>query len=307
MKVGRDGILGQIGNTPLLKLGRIAAGGAQIFAKAEFLNPGGSVKDRIALAMIEDAERLGLVRAGVTIIEPTSGNTGIGLAMVCAVKGYKCVITMPQNMSLERIFALEAYGAEVVLTDSALGMTGAIDAANNLLKKYPDAFIPHQFTNAANVKVHRDTTAQEILRQAPGPIDAFVAGVGTGGTISGVARALKEKDSGTKVFAVEPQASAVLSGQKAGAHKIQGIGAGFVPDILRRDLIDEIITVSDMDAHRAAKRLAKEEGIFCGISSGAALFGALEVAKRLGAGKNIVTVFPDRGDRYFSCAQYFEF
>ena len=303
-----NNILETIGRTPLVRLNRIPGLGlAEILAKVESLNPGGSVKDRIALAMIEDAERKGELKADSTIIEPTSGNTGIGLAMVCAVKGYKCILTMPETMSLERIYILKAYGAEVILTSGGQGMKGAIKKAEEIHKKTPRSFMPQQFKHLANPKVHRETTAREILAQTKGSLDAFVAGVGTGGTITGVGEILKKHNAGIKIIAVEPETSAVLSGKEHGAHKIQGIGAGFIPDILNRNVIDEIITVNDRDAYEAAKLLAVKEGIFCGPSSGAALVAALKVAKVLGVGKRVVTVFPDTGERYFSTTQYFEF
>lgn len=303
-----NSILESIGNTPLVRLNRvIPQEAAVVLAKLESFNPGGSVKDRIAMAMIEDAEKLGLIKNDSTIIEPTSGNTGIGLAMVCAVKGYKCVLTMPETMSLERIYILESYGAKVVLTPGNKGMNGAIKKAEELVKRTPNSFMPHQFKHLANPEVHRKTTAREILAQAGGKIDAFVAGVGTGGTITGVGEVLRAHYPEIKIIAVEPEASAVLSGKPHGSHKIQGIGAGFVPDILNRAIIDEIITVSDRDAYNAAGLLAKKEGIFSGPSSGAALVGALVIAKRLGKGKRVVTVFPDTGERYFSVTQYFEF
>ncbi|MEW6101691.1 MAG: cysteine synthase A [Candidatus Omnitrophota bacterium] len=301
-------ILELIGSTPLIRLNRIIEPGmAEVVAKLESLNPGGSVKDRIALAMIEDAERRGVLKPHSVVIEPTSGNTGIGLAMVCAVKGYRCIITMPETMSLERIYILKAYDAEVVLTPGKQGMKGAIKKAEELSRKIPHAFMPQQFKHPANPRVHRETTAKEILAQTNGELNAFVAGVGTGGTITGVGEVLKNHDSEIRIIAVEPQASAVLSGRKHAPHKIQGIGAGFVPDILNRDVIDEIITVSDQDAYHAAKLLTKQEGIFGGPSSGAALVAALKVAKRLGKDKRVVTVFPDTGERYFSMTQYFEF
>ena len=301
-------ILEAIGSTPLVRLNRIPEQGmAEVLAKVESLNPGGSVKDRIAIAMINDAERKGILNPQGTIIEPTSGNTGIGLAMVCAVKGYRCILTMPETMSLERIYILKAYGAEVVLTPGGQGMKGAIKKAEEIHRKTPHSFMPQQFKHSANPQVHRETTAREILAQTKGKLDAFVAGVGTGGTITGVGEMLKKHDPIIRVIAVEPETSAVLSGKENGTHKIQGIGAGFVPDILNRSIIDEIITVSDRDAYEAAKLLAKKEGIFCGPSSGAALVAALKVAKILGAGKRVVTVFPDTGERYFSTTQYFEF
>ena len=301
-------ILEVIGGTPLVRLNRVTGPGtAEILAKLESFNPGGSVKDRIALAMIEDAEERGLLNKDSTVIEPTSGNTGIGLAMVCAVKGYRCVLTMPETMSLERIYILRAYGAEVVLTPGSKGMSGAIKKAEELYKKTPHSFMPHQFKHAANPEAHRKTTAMEIMAQAGGKIDAFVAGVGTGGTITGVGEVLKAQNPEIRIIAVEPVTSAVLSGKPQGAHKIQGIGAGFIPDILNRNIIDDIITVSDRDAYDMAKLLTKKEGIFGGPSSGAALVASLKAAKDLGKGKRVVTIFPDTGERYFSVSQYFEF
>jgi cysteine synthase A len=297
-----------IGNTALIKLNRVASPlDAHILAKLEHLNPGGSVKDRIALAMIEDAENKGILSSDSVVIEPTSGNTGIGLAMVCAVKGYRCIIIMPETMSLERIYILKAYGAEVVLTAASEGMKGAIKRADELHKKIPKSFMPQQFKHLANPKVHREATAKEILRQTQGNLDAFVAGVGTGGTITGVGEELKKYNPEIKIIAVEPQASAVLSGKTHKPHKIQGIGAGFIPDILNRGIIDEIITVTDKEAYAYAKLLTRKEGIFAGPSSGAALFAALKIAARFGQGKRVVTVFPDTGERYFSMTQYFEF
>jgi len=290
-----------IGNTPLVKLSRIVEPEmASILAKVEYFNPGGSIKDRICLSMIEDAERRGLLKKGATIIEPTSGNTGIGLAMISAVKGYRCVLTMPETMSVERIHILKAYGAEVVLTPGAEGMTGAVRRAEELLKKTPGSFMPQQFKNPANPDVHRRTTAVEILEQTGGVVDAFVAGVGTGGTITGVGEVLKGHNPQVKIIAVEPSKSPVLSGGKPGPHKIQGIGAGFVPEVLNRTIIDRIIQVDDDDAFKAAKRLAKEEGLFVGISSGAAVWAALNVARELGKEKTVVTVLPDTGERYLS-------
>ena len=296
-----------IGQTPMVRLNRITGeDSAEVLAKLEMFNPGGSVKDRICLAMIEDAENKGLLKDGSTIIEPTSGNTGIGLAMIAAVKGYRCILTMPETMSLERIYILKSYGAEVVLTPSADGMLGAIKKAEELLKKIPNSFMPQQFKNEANPEIHRRTTAQEIIKVTDGKIDAFVAGVGTGGTITGVGEVLKKKNPKIKIIAVEPKASAVLSGKEPGPHKIQGIGAGFVPDILNREIIDEIITVDDNEAFSTSRRLAKEEGLFVGISAGAAVSVALKVAKDLGKGKTVVVVLPDTGERYFSMQQYFE-
>lgn len=302
-----DNVLELIGQTPMVKLNRITPDtAAQILAKLENFNPGGSIKDRICLSMIEDAEKRGLLKKGATIIEPTSGNTGIGLAIVSAVKGYRCILTMPETMSLERIHILKSYGAEVILTPGIEGMQGAIKKAEELLKKIPDSFMPQQFNNPANPEIHRKTTAQEILEVTRGKIDAFVAGVGTGGTITGVGEILKKINSKVKIVAVEPKTSAVLSGGKPGPHKIQGIGAGFIPEVLNREIIDEIITVDDGEAFQTAKRLAKEEGLFVGISAGAATFAALKVAKKLGKGKTIVVILPDTGERYFSIQQNFE-
>lgn len=302
-----ENVLDLIGNTPLVKLNKIVEPGmAQILGKLESLNPGGSVKDRIALSMIEAAEAEGKISPGATIIEPTSGNTGIALAMVAAVKGYKCILTMPEAMSLERIFILKSYGAEVVLTPAVEGMNGAIKKAEEILKKTMGSFMPHQFTNLANPEIHRKTTAQEILKATDGKLDAFVAGVGTGGTITGIGEVLKEKNPDIKVIGVEPATSAVLSGKSPGPHKIQGIGAGFVPEVLDRKIIDEIIPVEDDEAFRLAKRLAREEGLFVGISSGAAVFAALKVAKELGAGKRVVVILADTGERYLSMEQFFE-
>lgn len=302
-----ENILELIGQTPMVKFNRIVAGdSARILAKLEFFNPGGSVKDRICLSMIEDAEKKGLLKPGSTIIEPTSGNTGIGLAMVAAIKGYRCILTMPETMSLERIYILKSYGAEVVLTTGIDGMVGSIKKAEELLKKIPRSFMPQQFKNEANPEIHRKTTAQEILAVTDGELDAFVAGVGTGGTITGVGEVLKKKNPDVKIVAVEPKMSPVLSGGQAKAHKIQGIGAGFIPDILNCDIIDEIIQVDDNDAFKTSKRLVKEEGLFVGISAGAAVWAALKVAKILGKGKLVVTILPDTGERYFSMEQYFE-
>jgi cysteine synthase A len=302
-----ESVLELIGQTPMVKFNRIAKPDmAQILAKLESYNPAGSVKDRICLSMIEDAERRGLLRPGATIIEPTSGNTGIGLAMVSAVKGYRCILTMPETMSLERIYILKSYGAEVVLTPGVDGMIGSIKKAQELLKKIPNSFMPQQFQNEANPEIHRRTTAKEILTVTNGEIDAFVAGVGTGGTISGVGEILKKKQPKIKIVAVEPRTSAVLSGQRPGPHKIQGIGAGFVPEVLNREIIDEIIQVDDNDAFKTSRRLAKEEGLFVGISAGAATWAALKVAEDLGKGKRLVVILPDTGERYFSMEQYFE-
>jgi cysteine synthase A len=296
-----------IGHTPLVKLNRLPeAGTATILVKLEYFNPGGSVKDRICLAMIEQAETSGLLTEGATIVEPTSGNTGIGLAMIAAVKGYRCILVMSEAMSLERIYILKSYGAEVILTPASEGMNGAIKRAEEILRKTPNSFMPHQFQNKANPQAHRAGTAREILEATKGKIDVFIAGVGTGGTITGVGEVFKEYDSRIQIIAVEPRASALLSGGKAGSHKIQGIGAGFIPEILNRGIIDRIITVSDDEAFATAKLLSRKEGLFAGISAGAAVWAALEVGKTLGPDKTVVTVLPDTGERYFSMQQYFE-
>lgn len=302
-----NNILELIGSTPLVRLNRmVTADSAEILGKMESFNPGGSVKDRICLSMIEDAEEKGLLKPGGVIVEPTSGNTGIGLAIVAAVKGYKCILTMPESMSLERRYILSSFGAEIVLTPASEGMSGAVKEAEKIVKKNPGSFMPQQFQNPANPEIHRITTAKEILEATGGKLDAFVAGVGTSGTITGVGEALKEFNSAIKVVAVEPDKSAVLSGNPPGPHKIQGIGAGFIPQVLKREVIDEIMAVGDEDAYRTSLRLAKEEGLFVGISSGAAVFAALRVAKRLGKGKRVVVILPDTGERYFSIAQYFQ-
>ena len=299
-------VLELIGGTPMVRLNKIVSPSmGTILAKLESFNPGGSVKDRISLAMIEDAESRGLLKAGATIIEPTSGNTGIGLAMVGAVKGYRVILTMPDVISVERLHILKSYGAEVVLTPAEEGMIGAVRRAEELMKKTPQAFMPQQFQNPANPEIHRRTTAQEILRCTDGNVDAFVAGIGTGGTITGVGETLKKKNSELKIIGVEPKGSPLLSKGESGSHLIQGIGAGFVPQVLNRSVIDEIITVSDEDAYQTSKRLAKEEGLFVGLSAGAVCFAALQVAGALGKGKTIVTVFPDTGERYFSAEPYF--
>jgi len=280
---------------------------AEIYAKLESYSPGGSVKDRIALSMILDAEKKGLLKPGSVVVEPTSGNTGIGLALICAVKGYKCILTMPESMSLERIYILKSFGAEVILTPAVEGMDGAVKKAEEILRKTKNAFMPQQFKNPANPEIHKKTTAQEILASMNSKIDAFVAGVGTGGTITGVGEVLKKKISDIKIIAVEPENSAVLSGKKPGPHKIQGIGAGFVPDVLNKKVIDRIITVKDEEAYQTSQKLARYEGIFCGISSGAACFASLKIAKELGKNKKVVVIFPDTGERYFSVQKNFEF
>ena len=296
-----DSALDLVGNTPMLRLDRIRpAGAAEIIAKLELYNPAGSVKDRIALAMIEDAEQRGLLQPGATIVEPTSGNTGIGLAMVCAIKGYKLMLTMPDDMSGERRKLLQRYGAQLVLTPAIEGMTGAVFAAEEMVQKNANYFMPQQFNNPANPEVHRRTTAQEVLRDTGGHLDAFVVGVGTGGTITGVGEVLREKAPGVHIVAVEPSRSPVLAGGKPGLHGIQGIGASFVPSVLNRSIYDELIAVRDEDAIELTKQLARKEGMLAGISSGANVFAALQVAKRLGEGKRVVTVLPDTGERYLS-------
>jgi len=291
-----------IGRTPLVKLNRIAAGlGAEIVVKLEGRNPGGSVKDRIGLSMINAAEREGKITSETTIIEPTSGNTGIALALVAAVRGYKLILTMPDTMSIERRKLLKAYGAEIVLTPGSERMPGAIRKAEELAKQIPNSFVPQQFENPANPKVHRETTAHEIWDDTEGKVDILIAGVGTGGTVTGVAEVLKARKPSFKAIAVEPAGSPVLSGGQAGPHKIQGIGAGFVPAVLRSDLLDEIIQVTDGEALATTRRLAREEGILVGISSGAAVTAALQVAARPeNASKLIVAVLPDTGERYLS-------
>ncbi len=294
-------VLELIGDTPLVQLQRIPRpGSARILGKLESLNPGGSVKDRIALAMIEAAERSGRLKPGDTIVEPTSGNTGIGLAMVAAVKGYRLILTMPEDMSTERRRLVSRYGAEVILTPAIEGMSGAVYAAESLVAQNPGYFMPQQFANPANPEVHRLTTAQEILKATDGQIDAFVAGVGTGGTITGVGEMLKREVPGVQVVAVEPAKSPVLQGGRARPHGIQGIGASFVPGVLNMQVIDEIIAVEDEDAYQMASRLAREEGLLVGISAGANVFASIVVAERLQAGKVVVTILPDTGERYLS-------
>ncbi|NLL19429.1 MAG: cysteine synthase A [Clostridia bacterium] len=290
-----------IGRTPLVRLNRINGTQAEVVAKVEYFNPGGSVKDRIALNMIEAAEQQGLLNKDTIIIEPTSGNTGIGLALVAAAKGYKLIITMPDTMSVERRNLLKAFGAELVLTPGKEGMTGAIKKAEELLKEYDNSFLPQQFANPANPEIHRRTTAQEIWEDTDGQVDVLVGGVGTGGTITGIGQVLKEKLPHLQVIAVEPKSSPVLSGGQASPHKIQGIGAGFVPEVLDLKVVDEIIQVSDEDAFETARQLARQEGLLVGISSGAAAYAALQVAQRPeNAGKRILVVLPDTGERYLS-------
>ena len=304
------GALGLIGNTPLVEVTNIEKElglKATILVKLEYFNPAGSVKDRVAKAMIEDAESKGLLKEGSVIIEPTSGNTGICLASIAAVKGYRIILTMPETMSVERRNILKAYGAELVLTDGSKGMTGAIEKADELAKEIPNSFIPGQFVNPANPAVHKATTGPEIWKDTDGRVDIFIAGVGTGGTVTGTGEYLKEQNPDIKVVALEPASSPVLSEGKSGAHKIQGIGAGFVPEVLNTSVYDEIFKAENEDAFAAAKLLAKKEGILVGISSGAALHGAIELAKRPeNEGKVIVALLPDTGDRYYSTPLFTE-
>lgn len=299
MKVA-DSIIDLIGQTPMVRLKRMAEHNmADVYVKLEYFNPGGSVKDRIAWGMIKDAEERGLLKEDGTIVEPTSGNTGIGLAMIAAARGYRLIIVMPETMSMERRLLMTAYGAEIVLTPGAAGMKGAIEEAKRLVQVNPGYFMPQQFENPANPATHREGTAPEILRQVP-DLDALVAGIGTGGTITGIAEVFKRQKPTLKIYGVEPAASPVLSGGNPGPHKIQGIGAGFVPEVLRRDLIDEVIKISNEEAMTIARRLPREEGLLVGISSGAAVAAALQVARKLGSGKKVVAIAPDTGERYLS-------
>ncbi len=303
-----DNICELIGDTPMVRLNRVVPpGAATVYAKLEMFNPCGSVKDRIALSMIEAAEEAGLIAPEKSVIvEPTSGNTGIGLAMVCAVKGYRCIIVMPETMSPERRYILESLGAEVILTPGSEGMIGAVRKAEELVRTIPNAYMPQQFNNPANPEIHRRTTAEEIWRQTDGKVDIVVAGVGTGGTITGVAEVLKQRKPSVRIIAVEPANSPVLSGQPPGPHLIQGIGAGFIPQVLNMSVIDEVRTVTDEDAYRMMKRLAREEGLFVGISAGAAAHVAVQVATEVSPDQLVVTIFPDTGERYFSLEAFFQ-
>jgi cysteine synthase A len=294
-----------IGDTPLVRLNRVVPeGSAEIYVKLEYQNPGASVKDRIAISMIEVAEQQGLIKPGVnTIVEPTSGNTGIGLAMVAAAKGYRAILVMPETMSIERRNLLRAYGAELVLTPGSEGMNGSVKKAEEIAKENPSYFLPQQFKNQANVKVHRETTGPEIveaINSLDGKLDAFISGIGTGGTISGAGEVLKKNFPNIKIYAVEPAASPLLSGGGPGPHKIQGIGANFIPEILNREIYDHVLTVENEEAFETARAVAKKEGLLVGISSGAAIFAALKVAKELGEGKRVVAIVPSNGERYLS-------
>lgn len=308
MRIAND-ISELIGNTPLVRLTKLTNDiDAEILVKLEFYNPAGSVKDRIGLAMINAAEKEGLLKKDTVIIEPTSGNTGIALALICALKGYKLILTMPESMSLERRKLLKGFGAQLELTPAEKGMKGAIEKSAELAKKHKNSFIPQQFKNAANPEIHRKTTAEEIWNDTDGKVDILVSGVGTGGTITGIAEVIKERKPGFKAVAVEPEDSPVLSGGESGPHKIQGIGAGFIPEILNTGIIDEIVTVSNKEAVEVAKRLMKEEGLLCGISSGAAVAASLKIARKPeNKGKMIVTVLPSTGERYLSTLLFEEY
>lgn len=300
-----EDITSAVGFTPLVRINKLGAGKATILAKLEFYNPCGSVKDRIALSMIEAAEQQGHIKPDTVIVEPTSGNTGIGLAFVCVAKGYKLILTMPESMSIERRKILQVFGAELVLTPAERGMAGAVEKAEQLVAENPNAFMPQQFKNPANPQIHRETTAIEIWEDADRRIDIFIAGVGTGGTITGCGEVLKQRNKNIKVIAVEPKDSPVLSGGKPNPHKIQGIGAGFVPQVLNVDIIDEIIQVSNEDAMETARQLASKEGILAGISSGAAMWAAIQVSQRDDSqGKTIVAILPDTGERYISTEMF---
>ena len=304
MKVANN-IAELIGNTPMVRLRNLVGkDDAEVYMKLEFFNPGSSVKDRIALSMIEEAEKEGILKKGSVIVEPTSGNTGIGIAMIGAAKGYKVILVMPETMSIERRKLLKAFGAELVLSDGTKGMKGAIEKANEIIKQNPDYFMPQQFENMANPKAHSETTAVEILKQMDNNIDMFIAGVGTGGTITGVGQVLKKHNNNIKIVAIEPKNSPVLSGGEPGPHQLQGIGAGFIPKILNTEVIDEIIQVEDETAMEISRRVAREEGVLVGISSGAAIYGAIRKAKELGAGNRIVVVIPSYGERYLSTPLY---
>ncbi len=295
-----------IGKTPLVRLNRLSPeGGATIYGKVEFFNPGGSIKDRICLSMINEAERQGKLKPGGTIVEPTSGNTGIGLALIAAVRGYKLILVMPESMSMERASLLSSYGAQLVLTPAWEGMKGSIKEAESIIGQNPSYFMPDQFSNPANPAMHKKTTALEIWDAMEGRIDAFVAAVGTGGTITGCGELFKERNKNIKVIAVEPAGSPVLSGGDPGPHKIQGIGAGFVPKVLNRTILDGVITVTDDEAYQTTKLLSKKEGLLVGISAGANVFASQKIAKELGPGKNVVTILPDTGERYISIEKYF--
>ena len=295
-----------IGRTPLVRLNRLSPpGGATIYAKAEFYNPGGSVKDRICLNMIDEAERQGKLKPGGTIVEPTSGNTGIGLALISAVRGYKLILVMPEGMSLERASLLSSYGAQLVLTPAREGMKGSIKEAESIIDQNPEYFMPDQFSNPANPAMHRKTTALEIWEALEGKIDAFVAAVGTGGTITGCGEIFRERNPSVGIIAVEPAGSPVLSGGEAGPHKIQGIGAGFVPQVLNRSILDKVMTVTDEEAYQTSKQLAKKEGLLVGISSGANVFAAQKIAAERAPDQNVVTVLCDTGERYLSIEKYF--